>query len=191
MIGCSTAYHLAKKGASVLVVERRAIAAEQSSKSWGFCRQQGRDLRELPLMVESIAAWTGLEEELGWDCGWQQGGNLGLFQTEEKRAAYTRWAEAAQPYGVQTEALDRSAVAEILPGLGMDHPTLGGMWTKNDGSADPEKTTAAFAAGAVAHGAVILQGSGVEVLSTAEHGRHGRGMWQAGRLAHPQPLTIT
>ena len=83
VIGCSTAYNLAKRGAAVLVVERRGVAAEQSSKSWGFCRQQGRDLRELPMMIESIAAWAGLESELGWDVGWQQGacadqGHLGL-----------------------------------------------------------------------------------------------------------------
>ena len=182
VIGCSTAYQLAKRGASVLVIERRAIAAEQSSKSWGFCRQQGRDLRELPLMVESIASWTGLEKELGWDMGWQQGGNLALFETEEKRAAQTRWADAARPYGVETEILDRAAVAEILPGLAADHPVAGGMWTRSDGSADPEKATAALAAGAASHGAEFLLGSGVATLSTAEHGRHGRGMWQAGRV---------
>lgn len=182
MIGCSTAYNLAKRGASVLVVDRRGIAAEQSSKSWGFCRQQGRDLRELPMMVESITAWTTLEDELGWEVGWQQGGNLALIQSEAEHAAKLRWAEAARPYGVETEILDRAGVGEILPGLGVESPVNGGMWTASDGSADPEKATRAFAAGAVAHGAQFLLGSNVHALSTSEHGRHGRGMTQAGRV---------
>jgi sarcosine oxidase len=167
VIGCSTAYHLAKRGASVLVVERRAVAAEQSSKSWGFCRQQGRDLRELPLMVESVAAWAGLEEELGWDVGWQQGGNLALHTDEAQRAAQASWAQAAQQYGVRTELLDRSQVAELLPGLGADHPVQGGMWTATDGTADPAKATAVYAQAAVSRGACFLQGCGVRALSTA------------------------
>jgi glycine/D-amino acid oxidase-like deaminating enzyme len=182
VIGCSTAYNLAKRGASVLVVDRRGIAAEQSSKSWGFCRQQGRDLRELPMMVESIAAWTGLEGELGWDVGWQQGGNLALIQTEAERDAKLRWAEAARPYGVETEILDRASVGEILPGLGAECNVQGGMWTESDGSADPEKATGAFAAAAAAYGAQFLLGSNVRELATSEHGRHGRGMTQAGRV---------
>ncbi len=182
VIGCSTAYNLARRGASVLVVDRRDIAAEQSSKSWGFCRQQGRDLRELPMMIESIAAWTGLEDELGWDVGWQQGGNLALIQTEAEREQKMRWADAARPFGVETEILDRASVREILPALGAESNVEGAMWTASDGSADPEKATGAFAAGAAAHGAQFLLGSNVRALSTAEHGRHGRGMMQAGRV---------
>ena len=182
VIGCSTAYNLAKRGAAVLVVERRGVAAEQSSKSWGFCRQQGRDLRELPMMIESIAAWAGLESELGWDVGWQQGGNIALIESEADRAAKLRWAEAAQPYGVETAILDRAGVDEILPGLAVESAVIGGMWTESDGSADPEKATTAFAAGAATHGAQFLLGSNVHALATSEHGRHGRGMTQAGRV---------
>ena len=166
----------------MLVVERRCVAAEQSSKSWGFCRQQGRDLRELPLMVESIASFTGLEEELGWDIGWQQGGNLALFEDEAKRASQARWAQLAAPFGVPTQIIDREGVEELLPGLGAAHPVQGAMWTSTDGSADPERATAAFAQGALAHGAQFLQGVGVATLATSQHGAHGRGMGQAGRV---------
>jgi glycine/D-amino acid oxidase-like deaminating enzyme len=134
------------------------------------------------MMIESIAAWTGLEDELGWDVGWQQGGNLALIQTEAEREQKMRWADAARPFGVETEILDRASVREILPALGAESNVEGAMWTASDGSADPEKATGAFAAGAAAHGAQFLLGSDVRALSTAEHGRHGRGMMQAGRV---------
>ena len=41
--GITAAYHLAKKGHSVAVVEKGYVAGEQSSRNWGWCRQQNRD----------------------------------------------------------------------------------------------------------------------------------------------------
>lgn len=146
VIGCSVAYHAARAGATV-VVERRGIAAEQSSKSWGFCRQQGRDTRELRLMRESIARWEQLEDELDADMGWQQGGNLMLFAGEKEKQAQTRWASAAQPCGVKSEVLDQAGVAAVFPGMSSDRIT-GGLWTRSDGTTDPERSTLAFAAAA-------------------------------------------
>ena len=162
VIGCSVAFHAARAGASVLVVERRAIAAEQSSKSWGFCRQQGRDTRELPLMIESIGRWVNIEEELGASVGWQQGGNLMLFESEADEKAQRRWLEAARPHGVESQILDRAGVAATLPGV--SSAFTGGLWTATDGTADPDKTTLALAGAAARHGADFLIGESVEAL---------------------------
>ncbi|MGY3274762.1 glycine/D-amino acid oxidase-like deaminating enzyme [Bradyrhizobium sp. S3.7.6] len=41
VIGVSAAYHLAKKGLSVALVEKGHVGGEQSSRNWGWCRQQG------------------------------------------------------------------------------------------------------------------------------------------------------
>ena len=38
-------------------------------------------------MSESIGRWCGLEAELGYDVGWQQGGNLMLFESEAELRA--------------------------------------------------------------------------------------------------------
>jgi len=54
VIGVSAAYHLAKKGHSVALIEKGHVGAEQSSRNWGWCRQQHRDLRELPLAMKSL-----------------------------------------------------------------------------------------------------------------------------------------
>ena len=40
IIGVFTAYYLAQRGMSVAVVEKGRIGAEQSSRNWGWCRQQ-------------------------------------------------------------------------------------------------------------------------------------------------------
>ena len=57
IVGVAAAYFLAKKGISVALMEKGQIAGEQSGRNWGWCRQQNRDERELPLMKESIALW--------------------------------------------------------------------------------------------------------------------------------------
>ena len=57
IIGVFTAYYLAKRGLSVALVEKGRIGAEQSSRNWGWCRQQNRDARELPMATKSLDLW--------------------------------------------------------------------------------------------------------------------------------------
>ena len=64
VIGVSTAWFLRQKGLSVLVCDKGRIAGEQSSRNWGWIRQQGRDAAELPIVIESINAWEGLAPEI-------------------------------------------------------------------------------------------------------------------------------
>ena len=52
--GVSAAYWLAKRGVSVALVEKGLVGAEQSSRNWGWCRQQGRDFGEIPLIRHSL-----------------------------------------------------------------------------------------------------------------------------------------
>ena len=54
IIGVMTAWELRKRGLSVLLCERGRVAGEQSSRNWGWIRQQGRDYAELPIMVDTI-----------------------------------------------------------------------------------------------------------------------------------------
>ena len=69
IIGVSTAWFLAKHGIDVVVCEKGHIAGEQSGRNWGWVRQQGRDTREMPMIVESMRIWRGLEDGIGEDVG--------------------------------------------------------------------------------------------------------------------------
>jgi glycine/D-amino acid oxidase-like deaminating enzyme len=75
IVGCSTAYFLAKRGISVLLCEKGRIAGEQSGRNWGWVRQQGRDPAEMPMIMDSLRIWRGLKEETGEDLGFHQGGS--------------------------------------------------------------------------------------------------------------------
>lgn len=144
IIGCSTAYYLAKRGMDVAVFEKSyGVAQEQSGRNWGFVRQLGRDPEELPLMTRSIGLWKGLEKELKADLGWQQAGILGMTDDESAMPAYEEWRDASKPYGVKTKVLTGKGVSDLLPG--MTREWKGGIYVANDGNADPEKVTQAFA----------------------------------------------
>ena len=57
IIGSFTAYYLARRGLKVALVEKGLVGAEQSSRNWGWCRQQNRDARELPMATKSLDLW--------------------------------------------------------------------------------------------------------------------------------------
>lgn len=67
--GVSTALHLAAKGVAVVLCEKGEIAAEQSSRNWGWVRKMGRDPRELPLIIESLRQWKELNNTVGAETG--------------------------------------------------------------------------------------------------------------------------
>src|SRR4029453_14645585 len=64
IIGLMGAWTLAAEGKRVLLCEKGRLAGEQSGRNWGWIRQQGRDIAELPIMVEAIRLWTDLPSVL-------------------------------------------------------------------------------------------------------------------------------
>ena len=80
--GVGAALALAERGVSVLLCEKGRVAAEQSSRNWGWVRRQGRDPRELPLMTRSLALWRRHAAALDTDIGFRQTGCTYLCTTE-------------------------------------------------------------------------------------------------------------
>src|SRR6185503_16188986 len=163
IVGCATAYFLARRGARVVVVERGSVPGEQSRKNWGFVRQQGRDPVELPLVVEANRMWQGLERELGTDIEWVRGGNLALAADESRLARFEAWLPVAREFGLDTRLLRARDLDAVVPGLAGGW--LGGLHTPGDGHADPEKTTDAFARAAIAHGATLHLDCAVQAVT--------------------------
>ncbi|MBI4336259.1 MAG: FAD-binding oxidoreductase [Chloroflexi bacterium] len=151
--GCASAYYLAKRGAKVVLVEKGRIAWEQSSRNWGFARQQGRHPLEIPLMLECNKLWVNLERELNADLEWVQGGNLRLAPDEREQARLEEIVKAERDLGLDIKLLSKNEVQELVPT--MRGPWVGGMYTPSDGHAEPIKVTTAFARAAQEHGAKV------------------------------------
>src|SRR5439155_1280507 len=115
IVGCATAYFLARRGARVVVLERGPAPGEQSRKNWGFVRQQGRDPLEMPLVMEANRLWRGLQRELGADIGVVTG--HGEIRTPTVVCAAGAWsARLARTLGLDLpQRWVRGTVAQTTP----------------------------------------------------------------------------
>ena len=167
IVGCATAYNLAKRGMAVVLVEKGEIAGEQSGRNWGWVSQL-RNPVEAPLQILSQKIWGGLSEELDADLEWVQAGSFYLAADEEEFETLRRQAEIMRDAGMDVAALSRSEVEEAVPGIAGNW--YGGYLNRTNGHADPVKTTTAFARAAQEAGAKIYSSCaavGVEVSNGA------------------------
>ena len=143
IIGISTAWFLAKSGVSVLVCDKGRVAGEQSSRNWGWIRQQGRDPAELPIVIDSINTWESLARELGTDIGFTRQGVLYLAETEAELTQYEKWLDTAAQHQLDTKILSSTEVDALIK----DKPGQwqGGIYTASDGRAEPFKAVPALA----------------------------------------------
>ncbi|MEL7543882.1 MAG: FAD-binding oxidoreductase [Pseudomonadota bacterium] len=153
IIGIAAAWHLARSGSSVAVFEKGQIAGEQSSRNWGYCRQQGRDPAELPLIVESLRQWRGLNQNIGAETGFRERGILYVTDKEKDVDAWKTWLEHARGFQIRTELLDAEGVARVLPKA--QRRWKAGLLTPSDGRAEPSMAVPALAAAARKAGASL------------------------------------
>lgn len=133
--GVSTAWFLSEQGKSVFIVEKGRIACEQSSRNWGWIRQQGRDAAELPIMIDAINQWEKIDKTVGEGVGFQRTGILYLASSEEELAGYEKWLEVARPYQLDTRMVSAKEVNDMVSGNSAKW--LGGMYTASDGRGEP------------------------------------------------------
>lgn len=145
IIGCATAYYLAKNGVKdVIVLEGSDFMGNGgSSRNGGGVRQSGRDVRELPLVMYGIKnLWPHLSEELEVDCEYHQDGNLRLGKTEAHKATLTKLADNARGVGLDVRMIGGDEVRQINPYL--SHEVTCASWCPTDGHANPLTTTLGF-----------------------------------------------
>ncbi|MBN8630859.1 MAG: FAD-binding oxidoreductase [Rhodobacterales bacterium] len=180
VIGVMTARFLRERGLSVVLCEKGRIAGEQSSRNWGWVRQQGRDPGELPIMVESLSIWKRLAAEMGDALGFRQTGVLYLAKTDAEIAGFEAWTEHARANGVDTRLLAAGETMAMLKGAAA--PWKGGLFTASDARAEPWVAVPALAAAAEAKGVAIREACAVRGLDLAA-GRVAGVVTEAGRVA--------
>jgi len=156
IVGVSTALFLAEKGHHVVLCEKGRIGGEQSSRNWGWCRTMGRDEAEIPLAIESLRLWRGMNERIGRETGFRQPGILYLCQDEKELAAQEAWLDTARPYQVDSRLVRGADMDALMPGA--SHHFVGALHTPSDGRAEPMHAAPAIAEAARALGAKIFTG---------------------------------
>lgn len=165
IVGVSTAWFLSKAGISVALCEKGHIACEQSGRNWGWVRQQGRDTRELPIMIESMRIWEGLEQEIGEPLGFSQRGCFFTAKNERELERLAEWIEVAKAHELDTRIVSAKELADKIQGSA--DKWAGALFTSNDARAEPHKAAPAIARAAARNGADVLTACAVRGIETA------------------------
>lgn len=163
--GGFTAYHAARQGRRVLVLERAEPGVEPAA-SWasaGGVRRQGRHPAEAPLASEAIERWKTLEEELEADLHYRGDGQLLLAENDADAEQLVEFVRQQHANGfTDIRLVDRAEALEIVPGL--NDRVVAGSYSPKDGHAHPPSTTRAAARAAQRHGATYRNGVTVTEL---------------------------
>jgi sarcosine oxidase subunit beta len=153
-VGASCAFHLARSGLRVVVVDAFDGPAEGSTgRSFASIRAQWADPLNIELSWRSIRAYRSFLDEHGVDIGYRPSGYLFLVPDAAWDAQLTA-VELQRRHGVPVEVLDVPAAQRITPfapsGLS------GATWGPADGVVDPHLVTSAYLQLARSAGAQVL-----------------------------------
>ncbi len=170
IVGCSTAYHLAKLGhGDVLLLEQGQLTCGTTWHAAGLVGQMRPNRNMTRMSKYGIELYAQLEAETGLATGWKQCGSVNVAATPERMKVLRRQAALASSFGVEVEVISAQRAGELCPLLRTDD-LHGGIWIPGDGKANPADLTMSLAKGARNRGARIVEG--VEVTGVlSEHGR--------------------
>lgn len=165
IMGATLALELAERGIPVVVCEKGIVGGEQSSRNMGWVRKMGREAVELPLAIEALRLWEGLDARVQGDTGYVRSGVAYLFETKDQLEKNSGWLEHARAHGLDSRAITGAEVAALIPSS--SHKWAGALYTASDGRAEPGRATVAIARAARAAGAVFLPYCAVRTVETA------------------------
>ncbi len=180
--GASLAFHLARRGADVVVLERGSVGAGATGRSSGFVRMH------YDLEADSRLAWASLPYFQDWrgrvgdgDCSFVQTGFVQLVPPELADALRAN-VEMQCGIGIETRLVGPADVSALVPGMVVDDVVVA-AYEPSSGYADPDGTAAGFMAAARRLGARLVTGCQVEAV-TVEAGRvtgvaTAEGRWSA------------
>jgi 4-methylaminobutanoate oxidase (formaldehyde-forming) len=170
IVGCSVAYHLAKRGCTdVLLLERRRLTCGTTWHAAGLVGQLRATQNLTRLAQYTTQLYEGLERETGQATGFKQVGSIAVAASEARFEELKRGASMARCFGLEVQILSPAAAKERWPLLATDG-LVGAVFLPKDGQTNPVDTTQALARGARNGGVRICEDVKVIAIRSA-HGR--------------------
>ena len=160
--GASTAFHLAERGARVLVLERAAAASGATGRSSGLVRMH------YDLKAESALAWSSYKYFRDWDarvggeCGFTRTGFVRIVPREQELNLRANVADQ-QEIGINTSIINSADVKALAPMLTVDDFDIA-AYEPDSGYADPTSTCNSLLAAARRLGATYRHSTPVESI---------------------------
>jgi glycine cleavage system aminomethyltransferase T/glycine/D-amino acid oxidase-like deaminating enzyme len=174
VMGCSTLYHLAKRGVTdAILLERNQLT---SGTTWHSAAQVRalRSSRNLTNLIKySISLYSELERETGQATGWINKGSLSIATNPDRLTHIRRQEALAHAFGVAAQSISPDEALERWPLMNADD-VIGAVWSPDDGRVSPSDLCAALAKGAKTAGAGIFEDT--PVLGILTEGGRVRGV---------------
>ena len=181
IIGCSTAYHLAKLGfTDTVLLERKKLTSGTTFHAAGLVGQLRTSANITQLLGYSVDLYKRLEAETGLGTGWKMNGGLRLACNQERWTEVKRQATTAQSFGLDMQLLTPKEAQELWPLMTIDD-LVGAAFLPTDGQANPSDITQALAKGARMAGASIFEDTEVLDLEI-DKGRIRAVITERGRI---------
>ncbi len=168
IIGCSTAYHLAKNGKKdVVLLERQKLTSGTTWHAAGLVRAMLYSGNLTRLARHSVELYTRLEKETGQATGFKQNGSISIAVNGERLDELRRGASMAKAFGVEAEEISKKQLLEKWPLMNVEDVT-GAIFFPHDGQCNPSDTAMALAKGARMGGVKIFEGVKVTGILTKD-----------------------
>ena len=185
VIGCSTAYNLAKQGAkNVVLLERNAVCSGGTGRSCAIVRTHYSIPVNMHHAVESLKIFENFDKIVGGDAGFQRTGYLALGPAEYLKPMQAVF-RAQNEYGIDTTVLQAGQARELHPLLQLDDVDVIGYDTMA-GYCDPHLTTTSYARRAQELGVAIHSDTpvtGLELAGDLKVVHTPQGSFESPRLA--------
>lgn len=172
IVGCSTAYHLAKSGCEVLLLEQHKLTSGTTFHAAGLVGQLRSNANVTQLLGYSVELYDNLEQETGLATGWKMNGGLRLACNEARWTEVKRQATTAHSFGLDMQLLTPKEAQALWPLMTIDD-LVGAAFLPTDGQANPSDITQALAKGARMAGARIMEDTQVLDLEIDKTGITG------------------
>ncbi len=156
IVGCSTAYHLAKLGVETVLLERQKLTSGTTFHAAGLVGQLRSNANITQLLGYSVDLYNSIEAETGLGTGWKMNGGLRLACTQDRWTEVKRQATTAHSFGLQMDLLTPGEARNLWPLMNIDD-VVGAAFMPTDGQANPSDITQALAKGARQSGAQIFE----------------------------------
>ncbi len=157
IIGCSTAYHLARDHkADVVLLEQGKLTSGSTWHAAGLVGQLRASASITRVLKYSVELYKTLEAETGLATGWKMTGCLRLATNADRWTEFKRLATTAKSFGMDMHLISPDEVRKMWP-LMETADLVGASWLPTDGQASPSDITQSLARGARMHGAKLYE----------------------------------
>ena len=161
IIGCSTAYHLARDHkADVVLLEQNKLTSGSTWHAAGLVGQLRSSASITQVLKYSVDLYKRLDAETGLATGWKMTGCLRLATNQDRWTEYKRLATTAQSFGMEMHLVSPDEVKKMWPLMDVSD-LAGASWLPTDGQASPSDIAQSLAKGARMQGARIVEGARV------------------------------